>query len=556
MKFFATVLLCLLFSAPLWADIINIPADQPDIQAGINAAADGDTVLVADGTYIENINFRGKAITVASHFILDRDTSHISATIIDGSQPNNPDSGSVVTANSGEDTTSVLSGFTITGGTGTVVGNNNRLGGGIYIENSTAYIKNNNIEFNEINHPADNFGGGIYAGFLQNQDLIIAHNLIRNNSLTSTDVTEFCLGGGIYIWANGDETVRISNNRVINNTITAPIAYGGGIEPANARDANFIIMNNIIKGNSINATQVGAGGGVDIFNRIPVLQNNLIIGNSAPTGGGIIVEFNTPTTNPTVMQGRGPTTSTEKIAHKISITDLISLSNNTVVGNSADIRGGGIGIIGSMIPSARNFIVWENTAPSAPQVSGSIDLRYSNIEGGYGSATNIDTDPQFADTTYYYLSENSQCIDTGDPDLVYNDPEDPVNPGFALWPAKGLIFNDMGAYGGQGSNPLVMDIEEIPASSGNIPADFQLFQNYPNPFNPATNIEFTIAKGGWVALKIYNVLGQAVAELVGENLSAGSYKYNWNASGLPSGVYFYRLETKGFSQTKKLLLLQ
>ncbi len=79
----------------------------------------GDTVLVAEGTYSENINFKGKAITVASQFILDQDTSHISATIIDGSQHTNPDSGSVVYMISGEDTTSVLTGFTITGGNGT-----------------------------------------------------------------------------------------------------------------------------------------------------------------------------------------------------------------------------------------------------------------------------------------------------------------------------------------------------------------------------------------------------------------------------------------------------
>lgn len=101
------------------AQVINVPADQPTIQAGINSAFSGDTILVSDGTYLENINFSGKAITVASQFIVDGDTTHINNTIIDGSQPSNPDYGSVISFTSGEDTNSVLSGFTVTGGTGT-----------------------------------------------------------------------------------------------------------------------------------------------------------------------------------------------------------------------------------------------------------------------------------------------------------------------------------------------------------------------------------------------------------------------------------------------------
>ena len=92
----------------------------PTIQNAIDVANNVDIILVDEGTYYENINFKGKAITVASKFILDQDTSHISRTIINGSQPSNPNNASVVTFNSGEDTTSVICGFTITGGKGTV----------------------------------------------------------------------------------------------------------------------------------------------------------------------------------------------------------------------------------------------------------------------------------------------------------------------------------------------------------------------------------------------------------------------------------------------------
>ena len=75
---------------------INVPGDYSTVQAGINAASNGDVVLVADGTYYENINFRGKAITVASHFLLDGNRMHIENTIINGSTPVHPDSGSHV----------------------------------------------------------------------------------------------------------------------------------------------------------------------------------------------------------------------------------------------------------------------------------------------------------------------------------------------------------------------------------------------------------------------------------------------------------------------------
>lgn len=75
--------------------------------------------------------------------------------------------------------------------------------------------------------------------------------------------------------------------------------------------------------------------------------------------------------------------------------------------------------------------------------------------------------------------------------------------------------------------------------------------------NPGTTIEFALAKPGWVALKVYNILGQEVAELISENLGAGSYKYNWDADGLVSGVYYYRIEAdQGFVQTKKMLLIR
>ncbi|MGB5528365.1 MAG: hypothetical protein WBQ32_00190, partial [Ignavibacteriaceae bacterium] len=166
-----------LFSSILFAqNTINIPADYPTIQEGINAASDGDIVLVADGTYLENINFTGKGITVASQFLVDGDKSHIENTIIDGSQPAHIDTGSVVIFNSNEDTTSILCGFTITGGTGTRFGAF-REGGGILIAETSPVIKNNIIENNEVVGSDAVWGSAISIYSAYNATTIIENNI-------------------------------------------------------------------------------------------------------------------------------------------------------------------------------------------------------------------------------------------------------------------------------------------------------------------------------------------------------------------------------------------
>lgn len=89
-----------------------------------------------------------------------------------------------------------------------------------------------------------------------------------------------------------------------------------------------------------------------------------------------------------------------------------------------------------------------------------------------------------------------------------------------------------------------------------IPSNFVLYQNYPNPFNPSTNIKFDIKSVSDVKLSIYNVAGKEVAVLVSQKLNAGSYSVTWNTAGYSSGVYFYRLQADGFSQSKRMVLIK
>lgn len=103
------------------------------------------------------------------------------------------------------------------------------------------------------------------------------------------------------------------------------------------------------------------------------------------------------------------------------------------------------------------------------------------------------------------------------------------------------------------SNITLTSVDPI---SSTLPASFSVQQNYPNPFNPSTMIEFNIPQQSFVNLKVVNLLGQEVSTLVNEDVMPGQYRIDFNASNLPSGVYFYTLTTESFSQTRQMTLLR
>ena len=101
---------------------------------------------------------------------------------------------------------------------------------------------------------------------------------------------------------------------------------------------------------------------------------------------------------------------------------------------------------------------------------------------------------------------------------------------------------------------LITDINIV--LDNNLPRSFDLYQNYPNPFNPTTTIEFDLPKASNVTLKIFTILGEEVATLVSEQLVAGRYIYQWDASSLPSGIYIYRLSAGNYAATKTMVLMK
>jgi len=575
------------------AGIIKVPDQYATIQAGINAAFPGDTVLVAAGTYYENIYFKGKAITVASQFIIDADTTHINNTIIDGSKPSDPNKGSVVSFVSGEDTTSVLCGFTITGGNGTYYAPySTRAGGGIYCLNSGCKIIANKIINNSITGPGASGGGLAALPEGSSAYVILRNNQILQNSITANSYP--ASGGGVWLPCNGTlVNNRISFNSIIQNAATSNAMSGGvecfssssdrrkvvvesnkithnsvksfstiqglsalaggiaifqgygrlaknevshnelwvnsdrnaagaGIELYEVPDS-LVVEGNIIRENAV-THGVGWGGGLNFYYASSTLINNIIDGNSATNGGGILIAGGT-----------------------------MKLINNTIVNNRAT-SGGGI-CLGYYNPTnyLMNTITWGNQATTNPAIhiyTGTIHIAYSDVQGGWLGTGNIKADPLFADTLFH-LSSASPCINAGIDSLLMGGimvkcPPDDYEGDPRPYPGT---RPDIGA-----DETVITGIKS--RLDGNIPKEYALSQNYPNPFNPSTTIEFALPKSAFITLKVYNLLGEEVATLVAEKRSAGIHKINWEATGLASGVYLYRLEAGEYVQNKKLILLR
>ncbi len=218
----------------LVANIINVPGDQPNIQAAINASSTGDTVLVQAGTYYEHINFNGKAITVGSLFVTSGDENYISTTIINGSG-----SGSCAKFNSGETSASVLSGFTITNGYA-------YYGAGINCYSASSPTLSYLVIANNNGEPGDSYGGGLVA--------------MDNSNPTCSNLTF---------------TDNYANE-------------GGGVWVHNNADATFTEC--VFSGNNSSH-----GGAMQISYSSPVIDHSLFYENDSPFGGAIYVfNYSTP----------------------------------------------------------------------------------------------------------------------------------------------------------------------------------------------------------------------------------------------------------------------
>jgi beta propeller repeat protein len=376
-----SLFLLLISTARSPAETRLVPGNYRTIQLAINASSDGDVVFVSPGTYRGNINFLGKNITVTS---TDPDDSEIVATtIISGSGQ-----GSVVTFENGESPEVVLSGFTITGGYGTVDTTIPEAG----------YIY---------------WGSGI---FCSNSSPTIKNNVISNN--------------------NGP--FRIEGNEI------AALGYGGGIATVLASP---IITNNILKDNS-----AYAGGAIITYLGDPVIRNNVMYDNSAYVGGGVILLVGGRLMNNTIVENDASLPLIPGVGDGFAGNVYIETSSevgpcvvmNNIICNAKS--GGGLFVIsydgGGEVISFNN--VWNNSGGNyGTQDLQTGDISFDGSLDRTGENGNISEDPLFVDLLNhdYHLQMDSPCISAGNPEYV---PEDQTD-----MDGKPRIYAtrvDMGAY--------------------------------------------------------------------------------------------------------------
>ena len=408
-----------------------------------------------------------------------------------------------------------------------------RCGGAMLIKDfDKVYISN--CQFDSNKQAGDGYDppeaiGGIYV---YHASPIITHNTFSNNYSASKSSAVGCV--------NCPNAIVLNNIFMNNRGAYAAVAF--------VSNSKGIISGNII---SNNVSTVIAGGilidcAIVSGSTSPCIENNIIIHNQAPLGGGIACYVNA---NPVLI-------------------------NNTIAYNSGG-SGGGIYFHNSN-PILINNILYGNSATSSgKQVfindNGSDPIfTYCDIQGGkegftgVGAGTNytgiyennIDVDPSFANIAAdeFSLTDSSQCIGAGIDSIEINGtkyypPSLCINGNPRPSPAGSMP--DIGACENLLASPLVGIENELIT-----PKEFALYQNYPNPFNPTTKISWQSPVSSRQTLKIFDLLGREIVTLIDEVKPVGTYEVTWNAVNLPSGVYFYQLKTGSYTAIKKLLLLK
>ena len=336
-------------------------------------------------------------------------------------------------------------------------------------------------------------------------------NQIKNCHFSNSNVSAITI--------ENDSYVDIIGNIFTENSSAAT---GAAIDVSSS-DNVFISQNIIANNTSSNLT-----GGIACINSSVEISNNIIVNNSGTYG-----------------------------AFSFKNGSDALLVNNTIANNESTNPSPYLFFIFNAMPTIINCIITDTgTMFFAP--FGDPDVTYTCITGGFTGEGNIDEDPMFIDpsagngsayngiTAVWDLLEGSPCIDAGNPDPVYNDPDG--------------TRNDMGAYGGPNALTPQLGNDDDPiavVSHSNINV-------YPNPFNPETTIDLSITAADLelpVTVEIFNVKGQLVKTVLDNQTIQNNAKFIWNGTdnngtSTTSGLYFVKLKTASSTSVVKMMLMK
>ncbi|MBK8549932.1 MAG: T9SS type A sorting domain-containing protein [Ignavibacteria bacterium] len=215
---------------------------------------------------------------------------------------------------------------------------------------------------------------------------------------------------------------------------------------------------------------------------------------------------------------------------------------NPLIANGGTLR---YRIIGTGLPSA--------AVPQNASISNNELRLASNLPVPQGAAPIISNTGKGTLIVRMSLKTTAGSFDQSQPlNLTWKNPPE---PGFTtkISAYVGTFIQEITTSATHFVDTNTISISQI---SGLVPDEYKIFQNYPNPFNPATVIRYSIVENGFTSLKIYNSIGKEVETLVNQKQNAGTYEFKWDASKYSSGIYFYRLQSQDYIETKKMMLLK
>ena len=522
------------------ASVIVLPDDIADLTKAIEYAGSSDTLHLNEGVYVyEGNNIRNKDITIRSSY--DPSSNNQEAVL------NTIISGNIQFS---------LSSVTITG----LTFENARLG--IYGNESDDIENPATFKF-QFNNYFNNRGG---LRVEQRTDVHISNNLFHQNKESALELSYGGVSGvvedNIFVYNEGYEggAIKIEENEVL-------------------------LLHNLIANNKTR----NRGGGIYLGGSFSSLINNIIWGNQAPRGDQFFQGEGLPFIDHSIVENYGQGANvlaregdniyTEDPGLEISYEPITAGEGKSVINrfglyvsisDSSMIFGNGRSTdFDRYAMQTRVPIPFDSDADIGP-----FELEFAMVVNPIKgtqlvypleSDENPGVDPLFEwepvkySTAYEMMISSkedfSENVSTHKSDRHFMSLDNPLDSSHEkyYWKVRGVNATKKGVWsqthmfnvGLSNSNELMEGITE-----------YQLSQNYPNPFNPSTQIQYALPEATEVTLEVFNSLGQKVMELVNGQQSAGYHTATFDASGLSSGVYLYKLTTPSFTETKKMLLIK